>query len=109
MARNVAHFTDDDFDALVLKADKPVLVDFWAEWCPPCRMVAPIVEELAAEYDGKLIVGKVDTESNPRTAVRYKVTAIPTLIIFRDGEEAGRMVGFKDKRSLKAAIDGAIA
>ncbi|HUS59752.1 MAG TPA: thioredoxin [Planctomycetota bacterium] len=108
MAKNVVQVTDDDFDAVVLAADKPVLVDFWAEWCPPCRMIAPVVEQIAAEYEGKLIVAKLDTENNTKAALRFNVTAIPTLILFRDGEIAERSTGFRDKATLKKLIDGVI-
>ena len=77
--------TDDTFDADVLKAEVPVLVDFWADWCAPCKMIAPIVEDLAEEYDGRVKFAKLDVDSNPRTAMSYGVRGIPTLLVFRDG------------------------
>ena len=108
MAENVAHFTDDDFDTKVLAADKPVLVDFWAEWCGPCRMIAPIIEQIAAEYQGKLIVGKVNVDENMGTASRYKVNAIPTVILFSNGKVVKQLVGLRNKEALKAEIDAAL-
>jgi len=105
MAENIIQVTDENFDATVLQSDKPVLVDFWAEWCPPCEMVAPVIEELAAEYAGRLVVGKCNTDSNPRTPSKYKITAIPTLILFKNGEEVQRLVGFRGKAALASALD----
>ena len=97
--------TDANFDQEVLKADKPVLVDFWAPWCGPCRMVAPIVEELAEEYDGKVEFVKVNTDDNPNTAVKYGIRSIPTLLVFKDGELAGQIIGFRPKSDLKERLD----
>ena len=105
MAENTIQVTDENFETAVLMADKPVLVDFWAEWCPPCKMLGPIVEEIAAEYEDRVIVGKCNTESNAQTPSKYKITAIPTLILFKNGEEVQRLVGYRDKSALKAAID----
>ena len=97
--------TDANFDQEVLKADKPVLVDFWAPWCGPCRMVAPIVEELAEEYDGKVEFVKVNTDDNPNTAVKYGIRSIPTLLVFKDGELAGQIIGFRPKSDRKERLD----
>lgn len=92
--------TDATFEDEVLEADEPTLVDFWAEWCGPCKMVAPIVEEIAEEYDGKLRVAKLDVDGNRRTPGTYGVQGIPTLILFKDGQEATRVVGFRPKEGM---------
>ncbi|MBM3470449.1 MAG: thioredoxin [Armatimonadetes bacterium] len=107
MAKPVA-VTEQTFDAEVLKSDLPVLVDFWAEWCSPCRMVAPIVEELAGEYAGRVKVTKVDVDSNQNLAIRYNVMGIPTLGVFKGGEMIERIVGFMPKPELKRRLDGAL-
>jgi len=104
-AANVVHVTDEDFKSQVLDSDVPVLVDFWAEWCMPCKMIAPILEELAAEYGDKLKIGKVDTDSNRQVAMQYGISAIPTLILFHNGEMAKKFVGLQQKADLKAALD----
>ena len=83
---SIAHISDDTFDSEVLQADKPVLVDFWADWCGPCKMIAPVVEELAEEYDGKFNFTKVDVDANPQTAINFGIRSIPTLLIFKDGK-----------------------
>ena len=109
MADNVMELTDETFEAEVLKADTPVMVDFWAEWCGPCRMLAPVVEEIAGEYAGKVKVGKLDTDACAKTAAQYGVTAIPTLIVFNNGEVAKQLVGLQSKSGLTAALDEALA
>ncbi len=101
--------TDSNFDRTVLKADKPVLVDFWATWCKPCQMVAPIVEELAKEYDGRVKFVKVDVDQNPKTATKYKVMSIPTLLVFKKGQPVSHLVGFRPKNELKRILDTALA
>ncbi|TVQ83222.1 MAG: thioredoxin [Bacteroidetes bacterium] len=100
--------TDSNFDELVLKSDKPVLVDFWAEWCGPCRMVAPIVSEIAIEYDGKAVVGKLDVDSNPGIATKYGIRNIPTILFFKDGEVADKQVGAVPKSVLTSKIENLI-
>jgi len=102
---NTLQLTDENFEEQVLNSDLPVLVDFWAEWCGPCQMLAPIVEELADDYQGKVRVGKLDTDAAQQTAIKYNVQSIPTLILFRNGQEAHRMVGLQKKSDLRAAID----
>ena len=103
-----AAVTEATFEGEVLKSEIPVLVDFWAEWCGPCRMVAPIVEELAGEYAGKLKVTKVDVDDNQSLAMRYQIMSIPTLGVFRKGEMIERIVGFMPKGELKRRLDGAL-
>lgn len=98
-------FTDANFDELVVKADKPVLVDFWAEWCGPCRMVGPIVSELAEEYKDKVIVGKLDVDSNPDVSMKYGIRNIPTILFFKDGEVADKQVGAVPKSVLAGKLE----
>jgi len=97
-----------DFDQLVLKSKTPVLVDFWAPWCRPCMMTAPILEELANEYAGKLTIAKVNVDQNNKIAAQYGVMSIPNLIIFKNGKPAAQIVGFKPKAELKRTLDGVI-
>jgi thioredoxin 1 len=96
--------TDANFEELVLKSDKPVLVDFWAEWCGPCRMVGPIVEELSHDFDGIAVVGKVDVDSNPNTSMNYGIRNIPTILIFKNGEIVDKQVGAVPKSVLAGKI-----
>ena len=101
--------TDATFEADVLKSDLPVLVDFWAPWCGPCRMVAPVVEELSNEYDGKVKFVKLNTDDNPRVASQFGIRSIPTLLIFKDGQVSGQVVGFRPKSDLAKHLDAALA
>lgn len=100
--------SDDNFAEVVLKAQVPVLVDFWAEWCAPCRMVAPVLEELAKEYNGKIKFAKLDVDQNPKVAAKYGIGSIPTLLIFKQGEHISQIVGFKPKKELKRSLDAAL-
>ncbi len=104
MADNIAHVSDDSFDSEVLKSSLPVLIDFWAPWCGPCRAVAPIVDELAGEYAGKLKIVKMNVDDNPRTPARYGVRGIPNLILFKNGEVQQQIVGAVPKAHLVKAI-----
>ena len=96
-------------DVLEESRRQPVLVDFWAPWCGPCRMVAPIVEELAEEYDGKVEFRKLNTDDNPRTAAKYGIRSIPTLLVFKAGQPVGQIIGFRPKSDLKKRLDDALA
>lgn len=106
---NTVELNDKNFDAEVLKATAPVLVDFGAEWCGPCQMLAPTIDELASEYAGRAKVGKVDIDASQAVAARYGVQNIPTVIVFVKGEPAERFVGLRNKRDYKAAIDNKLA
>ncbi len=99
---------DSNFAQAVLQAKTPVLVDFWATWCGPCRMVAPVVEELAEEYEGRISFAKLDVDQNPKTAVKYGIMSIPTLLIFKKGEPISQIVGFRPKKELKRSLDAAL-
>ena len=102
------HVTDDSFDEEVIKADSPVLVDFWAEWCAPCKMIAPILDELAEEFDGKIKFTKIDVDSNPKTATNYGIRGIPALLIFNEGSPVDQVVGAVPKSVLKERLEEAV-
>ena len=103
--QNVVELTDQNFEQEVINSDIPVLVDFWAEWCMPCRMLAPTIDKLATDYAGKIKVGKVDTDASRDTAIKFAISNIPTVILFSGGEMVQRFVGLKQERDFKAAID----
>ena len=98
-------FTDSNFEELALKSDKPVVIDFWAEWCGPCRMVSPIVEELAGDYEGKAVVGKVNVDHNPEISSKYGIRSIPTILFIKNGEVVDKQVGAVSKEVLAAKLD----
>ena len=104
-AENVQTFTDGNFDNDVLKSGSPVLVDFWAEWCGPCRRLAPTVDELAGDYDGKMVVGKLNVDENPNVSGRFSIRGIPTLLLFKGGQVVESVVGLAQKDDLKKVID----
>jgi thioredoxin 1 len=104
-SEHVKEFTDQNFDNEVLQSDQPVLVDFWAEWCGPCKALAPTIDELASDFEGKAKIGKVDTDSNRDTAVKYGIAAIPTVILFKDGEVKQQFTGLRSKQEYADAIN----
>ena len=108
MAQGVIEITDGNYETEVTNSTIPVLIDFWAEWCGPCRMLAPTIEEIAGEYEGKVKVGKLDTDNNRDTAVKFNINAIPTIIIIKDGEVASKFVGMTSKKDITAALDAAL-
>ena len=109
MAENVIELSDDNFDEEVLKASEPVLVDFWAEWCMPCRMLAPTIEELANDFAGRVKVGKLDTDANRDVSVKFGISAIPTIILFKDGEVVHKFVGVTPKQEFASELEKAVA
>ena len=104
-AANIVTLNSGNFSDEVLKSTEPVLVDFWAEWCGPCKMIAPVLDELASEYDGRIKIGKVNIDEDQALATQYGVRAIPTLLIFKDGQVAEQLVGMRSKRDLKSSLD----
>ena len=101
--------TDANFDELVINSSKPVLVDFWAEWCGPCRMVGPVVEELSKDYEGKAVIGKVDVDTNPNISAKFGIRNIPTLLVFKNGQVVDKHVGVAQKSQLSGKIDAQLA
>ena len=104
-SENVQEFTDSNFEQEVLQSSQPVLVDFWAEWCMPCRLLAPTIDKLAKDYAGRVKVGKLDTDANREVAMKYRIDAIPTVILFQNGQVSQKFVGLKQERDFKAALD----
>ena len=109
MSDKVLHVGDADFDAAVLQSDTPVLVDFWAEWCGPCKMISPVLDELAETYGGKLKIAKVNVDENRATAIKYHVRSIPMLLLFKDGQIQATQIGAVGKGQLSQMVDKALA
>jgi thioredoxin 1 len=104
-SENVKEFTDQNFETEVINSKEPVLVDFWAEWCMPCRMLAPTIEKIAKDYVGKVKVGKIDTDANRDVSIKYGISAIPTVILFKNGQVAQKFVGLRKEADFKEALD----
>jgi thioredoxin 1 len=106
MSQGIVHVTDESFESEVLKSDNPVLVDYWAEWCSPCKLIAPVLEEIASEYGGRLKVAKLNIDENPDTPPKYGIRGIPTLMLFKNGHVEATKVGALSKSQLSAFLDG---
>ena len=105
MSESILKITDTDFENLVIKSEKPILVDYWAEWCGPCKMITPILEEIADEMEGRVLVGKLNVDENSQSPPKYGIRGIPTLMLFKDGEPVGTKVGALSKNDLKKFIE----
>lgn len=105
MSQQIVHVSDSSFEQDVLKSNLPVLLDFWAEWCGPCKMIAPILDQIAAEYAGKVVVAKMNVDENPKTPMRFNVRGIPTLILFKNGQAEGQKIGAVRKADVAAFLD----
>ena len=106
MSQQIVHVSDSSFEQDVLKSNIPVLLDFWAEWCGPCKMIAPILDQIAAEYAGKVLVAKMNVDENPKTPMKFSVRGIPTLILFKNGQLQGQKIGAVRKADVAAFLDG---
>ena len=109
MSANITTLTDQTFDEQIKSADRAVLVDFWAEWCGPCKMIAPMLEEIAVEHKDKLEIAKLNVDDNPQTALRFEVMSIPTMIVFKDGEPVNRLIGARPKGRLLSELEDVLA
>ena len=107
-SQNIVTLTDGNFEKEVLASETPVLVDFWAEWCGPCRMLAPVIDDLAEEYKGRVKVGKLDTDANRNSAMRFSINAIPTVLVFKNGQLVQRLQGLRGKKDFKSVLDTAL-
>jgi thioredoxin 1 len=106
VSQQIIHVTDSSFDHDVLQSERPVLLDFWAEWCGPCKAIAPLLEEIAGEYAGKVTIAKMNVDENPKTPMRFNVRSIPTLILFKNGKAEGQKIGAGRKAEFAAFLDG---